>query len=351
MKKKISILVLCLITAVSMLGLTGCDSNDPYGSIDLSQHIKVGKYKGLKVEKVTVKVKKKDIADAVNQALEAAKKNEDLDEGTKVKSGDTVNIDYVGKVDGKKFDGGSAEGYDLVIGSGSFIDGFEDGLIGKKVGQSKIKLHLAFPPTYQEKSLQGKDVVFAVKINSAKRSVTPEYNNDFAKSQGDYKTTKQYEKALKKQIYKQKKNQAVAAQQSDLLSQVLKKTKVKKYPSEMVDKYVEVINTQIKSYAQQYSTDEKTIMAQMFGVTTKKELKGIAKNYVKEEMTVAYIAEQEDLKYTDEEAEKLREQLENYGYDEKSIEEVTGRTMDECVHTELIRQKVLEFLYDNAKIK
>lgn len=351
MKKKIGILVLCIITAVSMLCLTGCDSNDPYGSLDLSQHVKVGKYKGLKTEKISVKVTKKNMADAVNQALEAAKKNEDLDEGTKIRSGDTVNIDYVGRVDGKKFEGGSAESYDLTIGSGSFIDGFEDGLIGSKVGQSKIKLNLAFPPNYQEKSLQGKDVVFTVKINSAKRSVTPEYDNDFAKSQGDYKTVKQYEKALKKKLYKQKKQQAVSAQQSALLSEVLKNTKVKKYPSEMVDKYVEVINGQIKSYAQQYNTDESTIMAQMFGVTTEKELKKIAKNYVKEEMTVAYIAEKEDLKYTDKEADKFREQLENYGYDEKSIEEVTGRTMDECIHTELIRQKVLEFLYDNAKIK
>ena len=122
---------------------------------------------------------------------------------TGIKEGDTVNIDYVGKKDGKKFDGGSAEGYDLEIGSGSFIDGFEDGLIGKKIGD-KVKLELTFPEDYGEASLAGQDVVFNVTINSATRMTVPEYDLANVKNTTEYDSIAAYEKAVEKENYKEK---------------------------------------------------------------------------------------------------------------------------------------------------
>ena len=122
----------------------------------------------------------------------ASETNQTLTEGT-VEDGDTVNIDYVGKLDGEEFDGGSAEGYDLEIGSCTFIDGFEDGLIGHEIGE-KVTLDLTFPDPYPNNpDLAGKPVVFDVTINAIKESQTPELNDEFVEGLGitDVKSNKQ----------------------------------------------------------------------------------------------------------------------------------------------------------------
>lgn len=354
MKKKAGIFALGCLMAAGILGLAGCGDN-PYGNLDWSEYLKVGDYKGVEVEAVSVEVEKADIADEINEALEAATEDVKLKKGDAIKEKDTVTIDYVGRVDGKTFDGGSAEDYELEIGSGTFIDGFEDGLIGKEVGEKNIKLDLAFPLDYSNEDLQGKDVEFTVKIKSATRPEEPEFNDEFAQSQGDYKTTEEYEEAVEKSIYNEKKKEAESEQQTEIWSQVLEDTKVKKYPQDMVDHYVECFDEQIDYYAEQYGTDRDTIMSQYYGVSSEKELKKQLKDYakvlVKQEMLVEYIAEKEDLSYTKEEAESLQSDIESQGYDEESVERETGRNMDEYVHIELLYEKVLEYLQDNADIK
>ena len=355
MKKRIGLLALALITMVSMLGLTGCGSGDlnPYG--DTSKYLKVGKYKGLEAEKISVTVEKSELADAINDALDAAKTTETLKDGDEIKDGDTVNINYVGKVDGKTFDGGSANKKDLVIGSGTFIDGFEEGLVGHTVGEKDIVLDLAFPLDYSTKNLQGKDVEFTVKINSATREVKPEYNVAFVKTQGDYKTTEEYEKAMKKSLYKQKLSEANTQQKQELWAKAAQNTEVKEYPKDMIEKYMECFDAQIDSYAEQNNTTRKTIISQYYGVSTEKELKKLfrvqAKQLVKQEMLIEYIADKEDLSYTDKEAETLQKNLEDQGYDEETVEKATGRNMDQYVHIELLYEKVTDFIQSKAIIK
>lgn len=356
MKKTISILALCFITMVSMLGLTGCgDSDNVYDGLDLDQYVKVGQYKGLKAEKISVKVEKADIGDEISAALEAAAKDEKIKKGEAVENGDTVNINYTGRIDGKKFSGGSAEKQDLEIGSGSFIDGFEDGLIGHAVGEKGIELNLAFPLDYQAEDLQGKDVVFTVDINSATRSVKPEYNDEFVKSQGDYANTEEYEKAVKEKLYDQKKQEAKKDQQGKLWNQVLEASKVKQYPQDVLDKYVECFDSQIDFYAEQYGTDRETLMAQTYGVSNEKELKKMLTKYakvgIKQELVLESIAEKEDITYSDDEAEQARQMIEAQGYDEESVERDTGKTMDQLIRQNLLYDKVFKLLVDNAKIK
>ena len=163
MRKKLFIAAMSLLMAA---GLTACGSSDPYENLDLNEYLKVGDYKGLETAAFTVEITEDEIQTQINSELEAAAKTEEIAGDVAIADGDTVNIDYTGKKDGKKFDGGSAKGEELVIGSGSFIDGFESGLIGKKVGE-KVTLNLTFPEDYTEKSLAGEDVVFTVTINSA----------------------------------------------------------------------------------------------------------------------------------------------------------------------------------------
>ena len=354
MKKRICIMGICIVTMLSML-LTGCTGDIPYSDLDLSQYLKVGKYKGIETEPVSVSVEKSDIADKINEDLDAATTETQLKKGDLVEDGDAVNISYVGKVDGKTFDGGTAKKQDLEIGSGSLIDGFETGLVGHEVGEKNIVLNLAFPLDYKTEELQGKDVVFTVKINSATRNVKPEYNDEFVQSLGDYKTTAEFEKAVKKSLYKEKKEEAVSEQKKGIWSEALSNTKVKKYPKDVVEGYMETFDAQIDYYAEQYSTDRATIMAQYYGAASeaslKKQLKDYARTLVKQEMLIEYIAQKEDITYTDKEAETLQENIEAQGYDEDAVLRETGRDMEAYVHIELLYEKVMDFLLDNAKMQ
>lgn len=346
-------LLAVLIGVFAMLGLTACGSLTSYESLNLDDYLEVGKYKGLEVDGYTIEVTDDEIQAKIDSELESAASSQEIAGDDVIKDGDTVNIDYVGKKDGKKFDGGSAEGQDLVIGSDSFIDGFEDGLIGKKVGE-KVKLNLTFPDDYNKESLAGEDVVFTVTINSASRETVPEYDLDFVKNTTEYDSIDAYEDAIEKELYESKESEAISDQQTDLWSQALDNTEVKKYPEEIVDHYIEFNSNQMDEMAESYDmTREELLASYDFG--DEEEFATVnedsSKLRVKQEMLIEYIADKEGLEYTDKEADKLIEDFESMGYDDEAIEKQTGRDVDDYVRIELLYQKVLEFLLDNAKIK
>lgn len=346
---------LALAAIIGAFGLAACgDDADLYSGLNPGDYIKVGEYKGIEADKMEVEVTRAEIGDAIVEALRAAAKETELKKGDTVKEGDTVNIDYVGKVDGKEFEGGSAKGYDLGLGTGSLIDGFEEGLVGHKVGEKDIELKLAFPLNYSDEKLQGKDVTFAVTINSAKRFVEPEYNDAFVKSQGDYKTTKEYEKAVEENLYKQKEEEAQTNMETEVWSKVLADTKVIKYPEEVIDHYIETFDALTDYNADQAGLDRKDYIGQYYGAATeedlKKQLTDYAQTLVKQELLVEYIADAEDITYTDEEAEQLQLNIEKQGWTEESVQRETGRTMEQYVHIELLYEKVLDFLGENAKL-
>ena len=315
--------------------------------------VTLGNYKGIELEEHKIEVTDEEVDSYIESVLEYEASTKEVDRPAE--NGDTVNIDYVGKMDGKAFEGGSAEGYDLTLGTGKFIDGFEEGLVGHKVGEKGIELKLAFPLNYSEEKLQGKDVVFTVTINSATRMVQPEYNDAFVKTLGDYKNTKEYEKAVEEKLYKQKEEEAQKNMETEVWSKVLAKTKVLKYPEEVVNHYVETFDALTDYNAEQYGLDRKDFIAQYYGAATEKDLKlqlvDYAQTLVKQEMLVEYIADKEGITYTDEEAAELQKNIETQGYTDESVQRDTGRTMDQYVHIELLYEKVLDFLGENAKLK
>ena len=352
MKKRLSIIGICIVTMTAML-LGGCGSDLQYKGLDFDQYLKLGKYKGVEAEKIKVEVTQQDIGDQIKSDMDSKKEQIDVKKGETVEDGDTVNINYVGRVDGKKFEGGSAKNFSLELGSGTFIDGFEDGLIGHTVGEKGIILNLAFPLDYQSKKLQGKDVEFTVKINGATRMKAPEYDKSFAKAMGA-DSIEAYEKAVKKNLYAEKKEEANQNQQAEIWNKIMKDTKIKKYPEGSVEGYVETFDKQTDDMAEQYGTDRKAILAQ-FGCATEKEytkyLKGQAREYVKQDMIVEAIAEKEGLSYTDKEAETLKSNIEAQGYDDDMMMSEMGKNIEQYVHTALLTQKVLKFVQKNAVIK
>lgn len=353
MKKKLLVVMLCLLTVI---GLTGCGlsgSSMSYDDYELTDYITPGKYKGLEGEAYTVKVTQDDIDEEIQSELESAVETKTLDKDEKIKDGDTVNIDYVGTKDGEKFDGGSAKGYELIIGSGTFIDGFESGLIGKKTGD-KIKLNLTFPEDYSTEELQGQDVVFNVTINSATREIVPEYNLNFVKKNTDYTSIEEYEKAIEKKVYNRKEESAIQTQQEDLWSQALENTEVKKYPERELEHYIEFNSRQIDDMAETYGVSREQMLSQ-YGFKDENEFESVnddsSKLRIKQEMLLEYIADKEGIEYTEEEKNEKLEEFKSQGYDEDEIEKQTGRNADEYVHLELLYIKVLEFLTENAVIK
>ena len=352
--KKMGILGLCAVVAMAMLFMTACDKGLPYSEYKLGDYIKVGVYKGLYLEEYSINVSKKEVKAKINEALEAAAEKKELDKGAAVKNGDTVNIDYVGKVDGKKVVGGSAQGYDLTLGSGQFIDGFESGLVGKKVGDKKIKLNVTFPDYYQTESLQGKEAVFTVNINSATRLIKPKFDNAFAKSQGDYKNKKEYREAIKKQIYEQKELQAKEDQRVTLWDEVVSGSKVKQYPEKEVELYKEANSKQMDSMAEEYGVSRNEVLSQ-YGFTDEKGFEisndEASKLRVKQELIIMKIAEDEGLTVKDKDKENMINDLETQGFTAEMVEQQTGRTMDDYAYIQVLYEKVLDLILDNAKAK
>ena len=183
----------------------------------------------------------------------------------------------------------------------------------------------------------------------------PEYNDAFVKTLGDYKNTEEYEKALEKKLLKQKKAEAEENVKMEIWSKVLADTKVIKYPKEVVDHYIEMYNELTDYNAEQYGLDRKDFIGEYYGAATEqdlqKQLKDYAQTLVKQELLVEYIASKESITYTDDEAETLRKDIEGQGYTEESVLRETGRTMEQYVHIELLYEKVLNYLKENANIQ
>ena len=355
-KSSVLTIVITVMSAALCLGLAACGSGEkmPYSDLDLEDYITVGEYKGLEVDGYDIKVSNQEIQEKVEAALQEHKKDVKLGKKEKLKKDDTANIDYEGKVDGKVFDGGASQGFDLQLGSGQFIEGFEDGLIGHKVGDTvEVKVH--FPDDYKGEKVAGKDAVFTVKINSATRPDVPEYTDKFVKENTDYDSKEDYEKALEKEIYKDKEDQAKAEQKTSLWSDVLDASKMKKYPEEELAAYTEAFNAQIDQMAQQYQMSRSDILNQMYGTNKEDEVKSIiedsVKTLIKQEMVTEYIADKEDITYTSEEKDKEIAEIESQGYDDEKVKAYTGRTMEGYAHIKILYDKVQDFILDNAKVK
>ncbi|MBH1980291.1 trigger factor [Candidatus Saccharibacteria bacterium] len=185
--------------------------------------ITLGDYKKLSAKAEKVSVTKKD----VDEILDRIKKGyaEKKPAERKAKKGDEVNINFVGKKDGVAFDGGTAEGYDIVLGSDSFIPGFEDGIIGHKAGD-EFDLDLAFPDHYHVEHLKGAKVVFSVKLNEVKEVVEPELTDELAAKAGPFKTVKELEDDIKTEITRQKQQEADDKLKDALVSELVEKSEV-----------------------------------------------------------------------------------------------------------------------------
>ena len=307
--------------------------------------ITLGEYKGIPVTVTEPTVTDEEVDAQIQQLLNSSAEYLEVDREAQL--GDQVNIDYKGMKDGVAFDGGTAEGYDLVLGSNSFIDGFESGLVGAKKGE-EVTLNLTFPDPYQNNpDLAGQAVVFEVKVNNVKEKTVPELTDDFvAKVSPEDGTVEKLRENMKAFILEQKQYQIDNQRNTDILNAVIDKYEIV-CATDDVDKNYE---TQVQYYTNQasmYGLDLATY-ASLMGMDEeglKSELRNVARDMTKQEMLLKEIASRENITVTDEDREALAER---YGYD--SLESFLETADKEIVDDTALMQKTLDFLVENAEI-
>lgn len=317
---------------------------------NVDAYVTLGEYKSLSADYVVEEPTEEEIQDRINSDL--ASKTEVKDVSNRpVKDGDIVNIDYCGKKDGVVFDGGTAQGYDLTIGSHSFIEGFEDGLIGKKKGET-VDLNLTFPEEYHSEELAGADVVFTVSINSISENIVPVLDNKLAAEfNPDCKTVDEYKNAIKESILSENRVTARENAAAQLLSIAVTNATFKEIPQWLIDEKIDFTNRYLDSMLQYYNITKEDMLAQE-GITEEQFNErniASAEADARNNLVVYAIAEKEGLLLTDEELKSELEIYMNY-YGVTDIDEYL-KTSDGIESAYYVQtNRVLDFIFENAKL-
>jgi len=334
MKKKF----MAALLAGMMVLAAGCGSKGK---------ITIGEYKGLAVTSVS----QADVDAEIKSMLEGMTELVEVDRAAE--EGDTVNINYVGLLNGEAFEGGtddSEEGFDLELGSNRFIAGFEEGLIGAVAGE-KRDLNLTFPENYTTPDLAGKAVVFQVTVNTVKEKHVPEFTDEFiAEKVPEYPTVEKYTEALRE-------NMNQTAYYTQITEQLMASSEVKKYNEAEVllrkEKLIAEYTGYVEYYASYYGMDSETVLKYILGFESmdalEEEMGEYAYEVEKNAMIIAEIAKLEGIKVSDEDYNSgVAELAEYYGYsDVAEFEAVNGK---EDIEESILSELVMEFLVENAVI-
>lgn len=315
MKKKI-VMALAGVFAASMM-LAGCEASKGLETDEL----KITQYKGVEVEEVSKpdEITDEEVESAIESNLQMNATTTEVTDRA-VESGDTATIDFVGKIDGKEFEGGSSTDYAVVIGSGTMIEGFEDSIIGHKIGET-FDWNGAFPDDYMNTDYAGKDVVFTITVKSISKEDIPELNDEFVKSVSEEsKTVEEYKAEIKKQLEEEAETNYQDTLAQEVWDKVLENTEVKKYPEDEMNEMMDSLKEQYESAAEYYEMDFATFLQDQMGMTEEEfdeEAKSAVEATLKEKMVTEAIADKEKINYTEEEYEaELKELAELYGYED-----------------------------------
>ena len=327
-----------------------------YTAINLADYIKLGKYKGVTVtlttsSEITAADVEKYIEDVRTQHSRTV---EITDRGAK--NGDELVIDYKGTLDGVAFDGGTATGTTLTLGAGGWIDGFEDGMVGMKAGETKT-IDATFPDPYKNNpDLAGKTVQFEITVHSVSETVIPEYNDAFVRDNFDFATMAEYEASVRKTLAEERQDEIAAEKQSATLAVAVDNAEVLKYPEGVVEDYMAQQIDYVRYYAAQYGMSYADFVSAATGKdveTYEAVVRTGAEQSVKEELVIWAIAEAENFTISDERrASELASLLSYYNYDDLAsmceaygfTEEYMNRTMTYSIYY----VDALDMLVENA---
>ena len=340
------------ITSRPKIDVTQIEKGKPFiftAEVATKPPVELGKYKGVKVEKIDADVTDKEIDEAVDKERENNARTVEVT-GRAVKNDDTVNIDYAGTVDGTAFDGGTAKAQDLVIGSHSFIDTFEDQIIGKNIGD-EFDVNVTFPESYQEKSLAGKAAVFAVKVNGIKEKVLPEADDDFASDVSEFSTMKEYREDVKKKLAEKKEAQAKAKKEDELVKAIVADSKID-IPQAMIDTETEQM---IENYANRFKSQGFSLeqYMQFTGMTMdklKEDMGKQAKLNIESRLVLEAVASAEKIEASDEDIEKeITKMAEQYKMEPEKMKDIIGDEEKKTIAKDIAIQKAVDLIVAESK--
>ncbi len=316
--------------------------------VAVKPEVKLGDYKGMSVSKQDTEVSDADVdAELENKRQQQAELV--LKEDEPAAKGDTVVIDYVGTVDGEKFDGGSADNYSLELGSGSFIPGFEDQLIGHKADED-VNVKVTFPEDYHAKNLAGKEAVFNVKIHEVKEKQLPDLDDEFAKDvDEDVDTLDELKEKTKKQLQEQKEDAAKSAIEDEAIEAAVNNAEIADIPQAMLDQDTD---RQVQQYLA--GMQQQGINPQMYFQITgsseddlKKQFASDADKRVKTNLVLEAIVKDADLTASDDDIKKeISDLAKQFGMEEDAVEK--SLTKDMLAHDIQIK-KAVDLVADSAK--
>ena len=345
MKKRIVALMTGMVCAA--MSLTACEASKGLETDTL----KITKYKGVEVAQVEKpdEVTDEEVEQQVQLELDAQAETKEIKD-REVKDGDLVNIDFVGKIDGKAFDGGSAEGYELEIGSDSFIDGFEDSIIGHKAGD-KFDWNGKFPDDYGNTEYAGKKVVFSIVLNSITERTVPELSDEVVpKLSENAKNVEEYKKEVKKRLEEEAEQEYKNMLYSEVWNEVLNNTEIKKYPEGEKEKAQEALKNSYVELAESYDMEFKDFVETQMGITEEdfdKQAAEAAEQSVKSKLVTSAIAEKERISLSDEAYKKEIEKIaEQYNYD--SVDALKEQVEEEELKATALNNLVVEKLSEKC---
>ena len=317
--------------------------------VQVKPEVELGKYKGISLKKVEYKVEDKDVEKELKQMQDRNSRLVTVDDRP-LENGDIATIDFEGFVDGVAFEGGKAEGHELEIGSGAFIPGFEEQLVGMKIDE-KREIKVIFPKEYFSKDLAGKDAIFKVKLHEIKKKELPELDDEFAKDVSEFDTLDELKASIKERLEKDNEQKAKYETEDAAIKAVCEEAKVD-IPSGMIEMEVEHMMQDFNQRLSYQGLNMEQYL-KMIGKTEdeiKKEYEPQAKDSIKSRLTLEAIKKAEKIEASDEEInEKLEEMAKNYG---KKVEEISdNENLKNYIKEGIESEKAIDFIVKNAKIK
>ena len=340
------------IVSQPTIDVTQLEPGKPFiftAEVAVKPEVTLGEYKGVEVEKQNTEVLDEEIDAEIFKERESNSRMIDVEDRA-VENGDTVNLDFEGFVDGEPFEGGKGEGYPLVIGSNTFIPGFEEQLIGANIDEEK-EVNVTFPEDYQAEELKGKAAVFKCKVNRIQKKELPEVDDEFAKDVSEFDTLEEYKADIRKKLAEEKEKDAQRAKEDAVINKIIETSEMD-IPDAMVDAQIDQMADDFGRRMQSQGLSLEQYF-QFTGLTMEKlrdELKPQALKRIQTRLVLEKIAEVEDIQPTDEQVdEEIAKMAEMYKMEADKLKEMIGEYEMAQMKKDMAVQQAVTFVADAAK--
>lgn len=328
----------------------GTDKNLIYtATVAVKPEVTLGEYKGVTVEKADTTVSAKEVNEKLKQELEKNARVIDVDRA--IKKNDIATIDFVGTVDGKEFEGGKGEDYPLTIGSGTFIPGFEDQLIGHKAGET-VDVNVTFPEEYGAKDLAGKAALFKTTIKFVKEKQVPAADDEFASEVSEFDTLDEYKKDLKKSLKELKEKSATTANENNVIAKVVENATVE-IPQPMIDAQLDnmVYDYQMRLQQQGIPMDQYLKITGQTVEQVREQMKPSAERNIKTSLVIEAVMKAENITVSDERVdEEFKKIAEQYKMEVADLMKNVTDSQKESMKKDLAFQETVDFLVSEANL-